>query len=148
MISYRFYRHNTLRYDFSPQMPEEMNWSELYPEKQPETPVEFVDIGCGYGGLLITLSPLFPNVLILGMEIRVKVSDYVTDRISALRRQNPGSYRNIACLRTNAMKYLPNYFKKGQVILHTLTLPAILDKYTNYSFVLYYYANVHRARIR
>lgn len=49
------------------------------------------------------------------MEIRVKVSDYVMDRIAALRSQYPGQYQNIACLRTNAMKYLPNYFQKGQV---------------------------------
>lgn len=93
-----------------------MNWSKYYPERCDRTStVEFADIGCGYGGLLITLSPLFPEKLILGMEIRVKVSDYVMDRITALRSQHPGEYQNIACLRTNAMKYLPNYFKKGQV---------------------------------
>lgn len=60
---------------------------------------------------------MFPESLILGMEIRVKVSDYVMDRIAALRSQHPGKYQNIACLRTNAMKYLPNYFNKGQVCL-------------------------------
>ena len=49
------------------------------------------------------------------MEIRVKVSDYVRDRVIALREQNPGQYENIACLRTNAMKYLPNFFAKGQL---------------------------------
>ncbi|XP_018576626.1 tRNA (guanine-N(7)-)-methyltransferase [Anoplophora glabripennis] len=58
---------------------------------------------------------MFPNNLIVGMEIRVKVSDYVMDRIAALRCQHPGIYQNIACLRTNAMKYFPNYFKKGQL---------------------------------
>lgn len=58
---------------------------------------------------------MFPNNNILGMEIRVKVSDYVMDRIKALRSQNSGEYQNIACIRTNAMKYLPNFFKKGQV---------------------------------
>lgn len=98
-----------------------MDWSQYYPEKVSDTDknhvVEFADIGCGYGGLLITLSPMFPDSLILGMEIRVKVSDYVMDRIAALRSQHPGEYQNIACLRTNAMKYLPNYFKKGQVRL-------------------------------
>ena len=26
-----------------------------------------------------------------------------------------GQYTNIACLRTNAMKYLPNFFLKGQL---------------------------------
>ncbi|KAL0181264.1 hypothetical protein M9458_023670, partial [Cirrhinus mrigala] len=60
------------------------------------------------------LSKLFPEQLILGLEIRVKVSDYVQDRIRSLRAAEPGSYQNIACLRSNAMKYLPNFFTKGQ----------------------------------
>ncbi|CAD1476193.1 unnamed protein product, partial [Heterotrigona itama] len=110
-----------------PIKPDLMNWSSLYPFYFPtnkeeskkqnisQKHVEFVDIGCGYGGLLVTLSSMFPDKLILGMEIRVKVSDYVMDRIAALRSQNPGQYQNIACLRTNAMKYLPNYFYKGQL---------------------------------
>ncbi|XP_050304819.1 tRNA (guanine-N(7)-)-methyltransferase [Anthonomus grandis grandis] len=103
-----------------PTTPDEMNWAKYYPEKvktdqENDLKVEFVDIGCGYGGLLITLSPMFPDSLILGMEIRVKVSDYVMDRIAALRSQHPGAYQNIACLRSNAMKYLPNFFKKGQL---------------------------------
>ncbi|XP_078036145.1 tRNA (guanine-N(7)-)-methyltransferase [Augochlora pura] len=110
-----------------PVNPNEMDWSCLYPHYFPDDEskldgkcgnqkhVEFADVGCGYGGLLVTLSPMFPDNLILGMEIRVKVSDYVTDRIAALRSQNPGKYQNIACLRTNAMKYLPNYFYKGQL---------------------------------
>merc|ERR1712244_206824 len=73
------------------------------------------DIGCGYGGLLMQLSPMFPDTLMIGMEIRVKVSDYVKDKISALRSQNPGQFTNVACLRGNAMKYLPNFFRKGQL---------------------------------
>ncbi|XP_071399214.1 tRNA (guanine-N(7)-)-methyltransferase [Centroberyx affinis] len=105
-----------------PVCPEEMDWSQLYPHfftgSQSETEasqVEFADIGCGYGGLLVELSPLFPDKLILGLEIRVKVSDYVQDRIRSLRASTPGSYQNIACLRSNAMKYLPNFFSKGQL---------------------------------
>lgn len=58
---------------------------------------------------------MFPDNLILGLEIRVKVSDYVNDRIKALRAQDPENYHNIGVLRTNAMKYLPNFFHKGQV---------------------------------
>lgn len=97
-----------------------MDWTKYYPDRvtsnSDQNPqVEFVDIGCGYGGLLITLAKMYPEKLMLGMEIRVKVSDYVMDRIAALRSQFPGDYQNIACLRTNAMKYLPNYFKKGQL---------------------------------
>ncbi len=61
------------------------------------------------------LSPLYPEVLMLGLEIRVKVWDYVQDRIQALRHNHPHLYSNIAVLRTNAMKYLPNFFHKGQL---------------------------------
>nr|XP_010596698.2 tRNA (guanine-N(7)-)-methyltransferase [Loxodonta africana] len=64
---------------------------------------------------LVELSPLFPNTLILGLEIRVKVSDYVQDRIRALRAAPGGGFQNIACLRSNAMKHLPNFFQKGQL---------------------------------
>ncbi|XP_041747703.1 tRNA (guanine-N(7)-)-methyltransferase isoform X1 [Coregonus clupeaformis] len=105
-----------------PVCPEDMDWSQLYPEffsdhqsTKKAAQVEFADIGCGYGGLLVELSPLFPNQLILGLEIRVKVSDYVQDRIRSLRAAETGSYQNIACLRSNAMKYLPNFFSKGQL---------------------------------
>uniref|UniRef100_A0A8D2ZRL9 tRNA (guanine-N(7)-)-methyltransferase n=1 Tax=Scophthalmus maximus TaxID=52904 RepID=A0A8D2ZRL9_SCOMX len=70
---------------------------------------------CMFYFLSVELSPLFPDKLILGLEIRVKVSDYVQDRIQSLRATEPGSYQNIACLRSNAMKYLPNFFSKGQL---------------------------------
>lgn len=63
----------------------------------------------------VALSPLFPDTLMLGLEIRVKVSDYVQDRIRALRAAPGGGFQNIACLRSNAMKHLPNFFRKGQV---------------------------------
>lgn len=63
----------------------------------------------------VELSPLFPDKLMLGLEIRVKVSDYVRDRIQSLRASEPEKYQNIACIRSNAMKYLPNFFCKGQV---------------------------------
>nr|CAG4644236.1 EOG090X0BSB [Lepidurus arcticus] len=98
-----------------PVSPSAMDWKALYPSFQNDDAVEFLDIGCGYGGLLVSLAPMFPSVLMLGLEIRVKVSDYVQDRIKALRLQHPGEYSNIACLRSNAMKYLPCFFRKGQL---------------------------------
>lgn len=58
---------------------------------------------------------MFPESLILGLEIRAKVSEYVKMRIEALRSHHPEEFKNIACIRTNAMKYLPNYFNKKQV---------------------------------
>ncbi|XP_050528125.1 tRNA (guanine-N(7)-)-methyltransferase [Daktulosphaira vitifoliae] len=109
-------------HDFDyPNCPDAYDWSKLYPGIIDQNSVihsnkvEMLDIGCGYGGLLVTLSPMFPSSLILGMEIRVKVSQYVIERIKALRANKPGSYDNIACIRTNAIKYLPNFFKKGQI---------------------------------
>jgi tRNA (guanine-N7-)-methyltransferase len=61
------------------------------------------------------------------MELRTQVTDYVTNRITALRSQNPpptsqdqpfkpGLYQNISAVRTNSMKFLPNYFTR-----HSLT---------------------------
>ncbi|PVV03980.1 hypothetical protein BB560_000632 [Smittium megazygosporum] len=152
------------------------NKDDQKPGSQPESrKIEFADIGCGYGGLLVALAPLFPDTLMLGMEIRTKLVDYLQQRIEALRsiqhklHQNdtgdapdvekriktedldsadqlknsvdsteqddaesdpeyakiqdngetnfpvPGSYDNIAVIRMNAMKYLPNFFEKGQL---------------------------------
>lgn len=55
-------------------------YSDMYNLSENESKkVTFADIGCGYGGLLVSLSKMFPNNLALGMEIRVKVSDYVID---------------------------------------------------------------------
>lgn len=51
----------------------------------------------------------------VGMEIRDKVATYVRERIGCLRRENPGQYQNISVMRHNAMKYLPNFFRKGQL---------------------------------
>ncbi|KAK9830162.1 hypothetical protein WJX72_010063 [[Myrmecia] bisecta] len=77
--------------------------------------VRFADVGCGFGGLLIRLSPLYPDTLMVGMELRDRVTEYVKERIAALRREEPGKYDNVSCIRTNAQKYLPNYFAKGQL---------------------------------
>ncbi|KAH0471654.1 MAG: uncharacterized protein KVP18_004267 [Porospora cf. gigantea A] len=74
-----------------------------------------VDLGCGYGGLTVALAQIYPNELVLGMEIREKVTEYVGKRIRALREQNPGQFRNCSVIRQNAMKFLPNYFRKGQL---------------------------------
>ena len=107
-----------------PVRPSSMNWHPFYQVYFKEDglsvddlhKVEIVDIGCGYGGMLIALSPLFPESLILGMEIRVKVSAYVCQRIQALRDQHKNEqYQNVAVIRSNAMKYMTNFFEKGQL---------------------------------
>ena len=70
-----------------PAHPDDYNWEEHYPEffakarakhvaeggKETEfhkPKVRFADVGCGFGGLLVHLSPMFPNDLAVGMEIR------------------------------------------------------------------------------
>jgi tRNA (guanine-N7-)-methyltransferase len=132
-----------------------MDWSNLYPEfidsgftekeqrKSSEQKlnmlkknVEIADIGCGYGGLLFALSLQMPETLILGLEIRTSVTQFVQQKIVAMRK-NPSisneenvesipstndeislgkhPYQNIACIRANTMKFLPNFFRKSQL---------------------------------
>ncbi|SCU95652.1 LANO_0E10946g1_1 [Lachancea nothofagi CBS 11611] len=125
----RFYRQRAHSNPFSdhqleyPVNPDEMDWQKLYPHFFDEATnrmtkqVTIADIGCGFGGLLIDLSPEFPENLILGMEIRVQVTNYVEDRIIALRTNHAdnNSFQNINVLRGNAMKFLPNFFHKSQL---------------------------------
>jgi tRNA (guanine-N7-)-methyltransferase len=104
-----------------------MDWAPHYPEFIPSTDrkVTIADIGCGFGGLLFALSPIFPDNLLLGMEIRIQVTDYVAQKISALRTQSTEAgdtkgYQNISVVRGNAQKFLPNFFEKHQVISLTI----------------------------
>ncbi|RAH62222.1 guanine-N(7)--methyltransferase [Aspergillus piperis CBS 112811] len=133
--------------------------------------VEVVDIGCGFGGLLVGLAGLLPETLMVGMEIRIAVLEYLNTRIQALRVQQqhqqqktqqqqkqqqqsqsqptsststpaptadaadadtptdapahpdpnasaalvPGGYQNISAIRSNTMKFFPNFFNKHQL---------------------------------
>ena len=56
---------------------------------------DFVDMGCGFGGLTVALATAFPDRLTLGMEIRAKVVEYVHLRILSLRKANPGMVSNM-----------------------------------------------------
>lgn len=104
--------------------------------------VSIVDIGCGFGGLLVALAPKLTDELMLGkslrvpgisqcadvlegLEIRMQVTKFVQDKIKALRNQNVGSglYQNIACLRANTMRFLPNFFAKSQLSKIFLCFP-------------------------
>ena len=106
-----------------PLRPDEMDWTaEHYPGWGKYTPFgttadavvpTVLDIGCGFGGLSVALSTILPNETILGMEIRAKVTEFVRLRLLALRKEVPGSYENASVMRTNSMKFLPNYFRKG-----------------------------------
>ncbi|XP_045804504.1 tRNA (guanine-N(7)-)-methyltransferase [Trifolium pratense] len=105
-----------------PLSPSHVDYSLHYPHFFPSSDqadsskkIKFADIGCGFGGLLISLSTLFPETLMIGMELRDKVSEYVKERILSLRVANPGQYQNISVVRTNSMKYIPNHFEKAQL---------------------------------
>ncbi|EAU80162.1 hypothetical protein CC1G_13503 [Coprinopsis cinerea okayama7 len=124
----KYYRQRAHANPFSdhsldyPSAPDQIDWGQHYPAYAGtgKTP-DFADVGCGFGGLLIALAPQFPDTLMLGLEIRVQVSQYVQDRINALRvaavaesttDTPPHHYQNVSIVRANAMKFLPNYFGK------------------------------------
>ncbi|KAF4768101.1 hypothetical protein N7455_012150 [Penicillium solitum] len=157
-----------------PISPAHMDWSSHYPAfVDPDTTktnlsggrkltkeVEVVDIGCGFGGLMVGLAPLLPDTLMVGMEIRTSVLEYLSSRIHALRSQQqrlknkaanpssteaqdastqpentestpapapanddeigteklfPGNFENITAIRSNTMKFLPNFFGHHQL---------------------------------
>jgi tRNA (guanine-N7-)-methyltransferase len=52
-----------------PASPHAVAWDAFYPAftGTKKTP-EFADVGCGFGGLLISLAPQFPDTLILGQS--------------------------------------------------------------------------------
>lgn len=85
---------------------------------EPRTP-QILDIGCGYGGLMFQLTKGFPDKLILGLEIRDKVSNYVGEKIHAVRSNSQGTVcANTAIIRSNAMKAFSNYFPRDSVSPH------------------------------
>jgi tRNA (guanine-N7-)-methyltransferase len=112
--------NNAFEYPSCPREFQEKDMKKLYAfsdedDEKRSKKVDFLDVGCGFGGLTVGLAPLFPNKNVLGMEIRMKVTEYVRLRIKALRAKHPGQYGNAAVIKTNAMKFLPNYFEKGQI---------------------------------
>jgi tRNA (guanine-N7-)-methyltransferase len=126
--------------------------------------VRIADVGCGFGGMSVALAEIFPDKLVLGLEIRDPVVALVQQRCTKLRkeavdnkakpanaaaaasaaaaaesgfhpthsaspspapwmphapsyaRSSPSfNYNNVWCVKTNFMKYAPNYFRQGQL---------------------------------
>jgi len=100
-----------------PARPSDVDWSTAFPEQTHRAKLtpDWVDIGCGYGGLLANMSPKFPDKLMIGLEIRDRVEQFCEERTKQLRQEFPGSYNNIWFLRTNVMKFLVHYFEKASV---------------------------------
>ncbi|KAF0988405.1 hypothetical protein HZS_2091, partial [Henneguya salminicola] len=75
----RFYRQrahvNPLSTDIfeHPTSPDDIDLSVFFPHFHIlDNQIEFLDIGCGYGGLLFNISEKYPDKLMMGMEIRKK----------------------------------------------------------------------------
>lgn len=98
-----------------PVSPEAVDWTAVFPGWREGAEVTMLDVGCGFGGLLEHLSPVWPQRFILGAEIRDRVVEAVEDRLSKLR-QKDSAYGNLGVVNMNAMKHLPNYFRRGQLL--------------------------------
>ena len=83
----------------SPLRPNKYDWRNHYPSTGDSSrilsdlQVKFVDVGCGFGGLLVNIAPVFPEHFAIGLEIRDKVSQYVKERCKALRQRHKGFMR-------------------------------------------------------
>lgn len=84
--------------------PESVEWSKHFENSKPPT---FLDIGCGYGKFLMETAKKFPEENILGLEIRGKVFEYVSQKIE--------SCNNCGIIRTNALLFLPNFIEKNSL---------------------------------
>lgn len=92
--------------------PETDAWKSLDHSKVPT----IVDIGCGYGGLMFELSKEYPDNMILGMEIRDLVANYVVEKVNSIRHNSGNKVcTNIGVVKTNTMKTIHNYFRKESV---------------------------------
>jgi tRNA (guanine-N7-)-methyltransferase len=56
-----------------------------------------------------------------------------------MRNENPGKYENIWVEQSNAMKYLPHYFKKGQLEKIFFMFPDPQFKNKNYSLINFFF---------
>lgn len=93
---------------------------DAYPSLSARGRVEFVDVGCAFGGMLFTLAPLFPDTLMLGLEIRAKVVQFAQDKAGEMRRNADATlghhhYNNVWFEQLNVMKFGSNCFEKGQL---------------------------------
>jgi len=53
---------------------------------------------------------------VVGLEIRGRVTDFVAEKLHALRHNSDGEQcMNAAVIKTNAMKTMTNYFQKQSV---------------------------------
>lgn len=105
--------------DEHPESPAEFHshFAEFFPNVANPT-VEFVDIGCAFGGMLFSLAPLFPDVCMMGLEIRPKVVQFAQKKTLGLRTEAAEGghhFQNVWFEQLNVMKFGSNCFTKGQL---------------------------------
>jgi tRNA (guanine-N7-)-methyltransferase len=108
--------------DDHPDCPEEMREraQSMYPDALGQS-VEFLDVGCAFGGMLFSLAQMYPKTLMLGLEIRPKVVDYAQKKTIAFRggaaRADGATheFKNLWFEPLNVMKFGSNCFDKGQL---------------------------------
>jgi tRNA (guanine-N7-)-methyltransferase len=86
----------------------------------PHVRVEFADVGCAFGGMLLSLAPHFPDTLMLGMEIRAKVVEFAQGKTRALRsgalpHESRHHFNNVWFTQVNVMKFGDTFFERGQL---------------------------------
>lgn len=94
--------------------------------------VTVIDIGCGYGGLLFGLAKVLTEELILGLEIRDKLVNFVGEKIRGHRIKEPVSFDCISVVRTNTMRHLCQYFPKQSLAKIFICFPDPHFKAKNY----------------
>lgn len=123
-VKKRFYRTrahsnplNDGHYPILPLCPEAMDWSHQFCGYTADFAHRewFVDVGSGYGGLLAAMAPLYPDAWLVGLEIRERVMEFCEAKLAKLRSEGNGQYDNVTYIRTNAMRFMPNFFKKSQI---------------------------------
>ncbi|CAD7941296.1 unnamed protein product [Amoebophrya sp. A120] len=86
-----------------------------------------LDVGCGFGGLTIALAKQFPEKLVLGMEIREQVTNYVGLRIKAFREKH--SLRKAESCSSAETKKEENCAEEGEnVVDHEVIVSRAKDE--------------------
>lgn len=80
-----------------------------------------IDIGCGYGDFVRNVSQVFPDLLVMGLELRdIPVA---LGQQSLLDGRAKGQNYNAAIIRCNVMKHLPRLLSRQSVKFLTIMFP-------------------------
>ncbi|ELP92771.1 methyltransferase, putative [Entamoeba invadens IP1] len=101
----------------NPITPKDVKWSSYFTNG---APAEMLDVGCGWGGLVCEIGRI-QSKNIIGMEIRDPAVQYGVEKIESGRAK--GELQNCWIIQCNCMKYVDNFFTKGQLLKIFITFP-------------------------